>query len=133
MLKGQCGPEAPLPIKVLLADNSEVIHRAVERHLRFEPKIEMVGQTKTFEKAVRLVRELSPDVVILDLRITAAVNADSEGIRQICECWVIAMSVSVDDETDALFGKLNADAFIDKMYLGEKLIPTILELAGREV
>jgi two-component system, NarL family, invasion response regulator UvrY len=121
-----------LPIKVLLADNSDVIHRAIERHLTFEPKIEMVGQTKTFEEAVRLVRELSPDVVILDLRMTAAVNADNEGIRQICECWVIAMSVSVDDETDALFGKLNADAFIDKMDLGEKLIPTILELAGRD-
>jgi DNA-binding NarL/FixJ family response regulator len=93
----------------------------------------MVGQTKTFEEAVRLVRELSPDVVILDLRMTADVSDDNEGIRQICECWVIAMSVSVDDETDALFGKLNADAFIDKMDLGEKLIPTILELAGREV
>jgi two-component system, NarL family, invasion response regulator UvrY len=122
-----------LPIKVLLADNSEVIHCAIERHLKFEPKIKMVGQTKTFEEAVRLVRELSPDVVILDLRMTADVSDDNEGIRQICECWVIAMSVSVDDETDALFGKLNADAFIDKMDLGEKLIPTILELAGREV
>jgi DNA-binding NarL/FixJ family response regulator len=122
-----------LPIKVLLADDSDVIHRAIERHLKFEPKIEMVGQTKTFEEAVRLVRELSPDVVILDLRMTADVSDDNEGIRQICECWVIAMSVSVDDETDALFGKLNADAFIDKMDLGEKLIPTILELAGREV
>jgi DNA-binding NarL/FixJ family response regulator len=121
-----------LTIKVLLADDSDVIHRAIERHLKFEPEIQLVGQAKEFKEAVRLVRELSPDVVILDLRMTAAVNADHEGIRQICECWVIAMSVSVDDETDALFGKLNADAFIDKMYLGEKLIPTILELAGRE-
>jgi DNA-binding NarL/FixJ family response regulator len=132
MLKGQCCPEAPLPIKVLLADSSEVIHRAIERHLKFEPKIEMVGQTQTFEEAVRLVRELSPDVVVLDLRMTAGLDADDDGIRQICNCWTIAISVSVGGETDALVGKLNADAFIDKMYLDEKLIPTILELAGRE-
>lgn len=120
-----------MPIKVLLADDSDAIHRAIERHLKFEPEIELVGQAKGFQEAVRLVRELSPDVVILDLRMTAALDADDDGIRQICNCWTIAISVSVDGETDALFEKLNADAFIDKMYLGEKLIPTILELAGR--
>jgi len=120
-----------LPIKVLLADDSDAIHRAIERHLKFEPEIELVGQAKGFQEAVRLVRELSPDVVILDLRMTAALDADDDGIRQICNCWTIAISVSVDGETVALFEKLNADAFIDKMYLGEKLIPTILELAGR--
>lgn len=120
-----------MPIKVLLADDSDAIHRAIERHLKFEPEIELVGQAKGFQEAVRLVRELSPDVVILDLRMTAALDADDDGIRQICNCWTIAISVSVDGETVALFEKLNADAFIDKMYLGEKLIPTILELAGR--
>ena len=120
-----------MPIKVLLADDSDAIHRAIERHLKFEPEIELVGQAKGFQEAVRLVRELSPDVVILDLRMTAALDADDDGILQICNCWTIAISVSVDGETDALFEKLNADAFIDKMYLGEKLIPTILELAGR--
>jgi hypothetical protein len=71
-------------------------------------------------------------VVILDLQMTAAIDADDDGLRQICHCWTIAISASVDEETVALSGKLDADAFIDKMYLGEKLIPTILELAGRE-
>ena len=121
-----------MPIKVLLADGSDVIHRAIERHLKFEPKIKLVGRAKDFQEAVALVQELSPDVVLLDLRMTSAVNADDEGLRQICECWTIAISVSVDDETDALFGKLNADAFIDKVYLSEKLIPVIWELAGRD-
>jgi DNA-binding NarL/FixJ family response regulator len=120
-----------LPIKVLLVENSDVIHRGIERHLKFEPQIELVAQSKTFQDAVRLVRELSPDVVVLDLRMTAAIDVNEDGVRQICKCWTIAMSVSVNDETEALYGKLNADAFIDKMYLGEKLIPAIIELAGR--
>ena len=61
--------------------------------------------------------------------------ADDEGIKQICECWVIAISASPGDETDALYRKLNADVFIDKMLLGEQLIPAILELTacGRKV
>ena len=60
--------------------------------------------------------------------MTAATDVNEDGIRQICKCWTVAMSVSVNNETEALYGKLNADAFIDKMYLSEKLI---LELAGR--
>lgn len=43
------------------------------------------------------------------------------------------MSASVNDETDALYGKLNADAFIDKMYLYDKLMPVIFELGGRSL
>jgi DNA-binding NarL/FixJ family response regulator len=124
--------EATLPIRVLLADDSDVLRAAIERHLKLEPTIELVGQTKRFDEAVKMVQELAPDVVLLDLRMTTAVNADDEGIRQVCSCWTIAMSASVDDKTDALYGKLNADAFIDKMYLHDKLIPVILELAGRE-
>jgi chemotaxis response regulator CheB len=132
MLRSVTVQRGPLPIRVLLADDSDVIRAAIERHLRSEPKIELVGQTKTFQETVRLVNELSPDVVLLDLRTTTRVDASEEGIRQICNCWTIAMSASVDDETDALYGKLNADAFIDKMYLHDKLIPVILELAGRD-
>jgi chemotaxis response regulator CheB len=120
-----------MPIRVLLADDSDSLRGVIERHLQSEPKIELVGQAKDFQEAVRLVDELSPDVVVLDLRMTSRADANDEGLRQLCRCWIIAMSASVDDETEALVGKLNADAFIDKMYLYEKLIPTILELAGR--
>jgi chemotaxis response regulator CheB len=132
MLRSVTVQQRPLPIRVLLADDSDVIRAAIERHLKSEPKIELIGQTKAFQETVRLVNELSPDVVLLDLRMSTRVDASDEGIRQICNCWTIAMSASVDDETDALYGKLNADAFIDKMYLHDKLIPVILELAGRE-
>jgi DNA-binding NarL/FixJ family response regulator len=119
-----------LPIRVLLADDSDALRHAIARHLETEPKIELVGQAKEFKRAVQLVNECDPDVVLLDLRMTTAVDADEQGIRQICKCKTIAMSASLDPETLALVGKVKADAFIDKMYLHEKLIPTILELIG---
>lgn len=54
-------------IRVLVADDSEIIRRTIERHLKTEPRLELVGQAKEFQEAVRLVRDLSPDVVLLDL------------------------------------------------------------------
>jgi DNA-binding NarL/FixJ family response regulator len=120
-----------MPIRVLLADDSDSLRSVIERHLKSEPTIELVAQAKEFQEAVRLVDELSPDVVVLDLRMTSRVDVNDEGVRQICRCWTIAMSASIDDETKTLAGRLNADIFIDKMHLYEKLIPAILELAGR--
>jgi DNA-binding NarL/FixJ family response regulator len=109
------------------------LRHAIARHLETEPRIELVGQAKEFKRAVQLVNECNPDVVLLDLRMTTALDADEQGIRQICECKTIAMSASLDDETLALVGRVKADAFIDKMYLYDKLIPTIFELmAGPE-
>jgi two-component system, NarL family, response regulator LiaR len=117
-----------LPIRVLLADDSDALRHAIARHLETDPRIELVGQANEFKRAVQLVAECDPDVVLLDLRMTTTVDADEQGIRQICECKTIAMSASLDDETLALVGRVKADAFIDKMYLYEKLIPTILAL-----
>ena len=117
-----------MPIRVLLADDSDPLRHAIARHLETEPRIELVGQAKDFKSAVQLVNECDPDVVLLDLRMTTAVDVDEQGIRQICECKTIAMSATLDDETWALVAKVKADAFIDKMYLYDKLIPTILEL-----
>jgi hypothetical protein len=45
---------------------------------------------------------------------------------------MIAISASVDDETNSLAEKLGADAFIDKMYSYDPLLPKILELSGQE-
>jgi chemotaxis response regulator CheB len=33
-----------MPIRVLLADDSDSLRGVIERHLKFEPKIELVGQ-----------------------------------------------------------------------------------------
>jgi chemotaxis response regulator CheB len=86
-----------MPIRVLLADDSDSLRGVIERYLESEPKIELVGQAKDFQEAVRLVDELSPDVVVLDLRMTSHVDVNHESVRQICRCWTIAMSASADE------------------------------------
>jgi chemotaxis response regulator CheB len=63
-----------MPIRVLLADDSDSLRGVIERHLKSEPKIEPVGQAKEFQEAVKLTDELSPDGVVPDLRMTSGVD-----------------------------------------------------------
>lgn len=92
----------------------------------------VVGEANNFEEAARLVGEFGPDVVVIDVRMSRLVDSQTRNIKEICDCRMIAISASVDDETNSLAKKLGADAFIDKMYLYDRLMPKILELSGQK-
>ena len=78
-----------------------------------------------------MVGEQRPEIVVIDVRMSRLVDSKTRNIKEICDCRIIAISASVDDETVSLAEKLGADAFIDKMYLYDRLMPKILELATR--
>lgn len=58
-----------LPARVLLVDDSAFVRRATERMLAPLAGVEVAGFAANGEEAVRLVRELRPDLVIMDLNM----------------------------------------------------------------
>ncbi|MGI8754511.1 MAG: response regulator [Acidimicrobiales bacterium] len=62
------GPGAPVS-RVLLADDHPVVREGLAGILEAEPDIEVVGQAGDGREAVRLAAALSPDVVLMDLRM----------------------------------------------------------------
>ena len=55
------------PIRVLLADDHELVREGLRTVLTPEREFEMVGDAGTGEEAVELARALRPDVVLMDL------------------------------------------------------------------
>src|SRR6201982_1896597 len=53
-------------IKVLLVDDHRLVRRGFRRMLEDEPDIVVVGEASNGDEAVRLARELAPQVIVMD-------------------------------------------------------------------
>lgn len=58
-----------LSIKVLIADDHEVVRVGIKSVLSADESIEVIGEATNGQEAVSLALELNPDVVLLDIRM----------------------------------------------------------------
>lgn len=55
------------PLRILIADDHEVVRRGLRQLLAGRPGWQVVGEATTGREAVRIAEQLKPDVVILDI------------------------------------------------------------------
>jgi two-component system, NarL family, response regulator NreC len=86
-------------IRVLLADDHEIVRQGVKMILTNEPDIEVVGEAEDGEQAVEMAKHLKPDVAVLDISMPG-ING-IEAIRQIKAALpnvhTLALSMHADD------------------------------------
>ena len=85
-------------IRVVLADDSELYRRDLRKRLDREPGLEVVAEAEDGEAALRLARELAPDVVILDVVMPGASGIETTRriVASCPEVKVIGLSMHAD-------------------------------------
>ena len=64
-------------ITILLVDDHSIVRIGLKALLNYEKDMSVVGEAKNGEEALRLVRQLQPDVVIMDLLMPKMNGADA--------------------------------------------------------
>jgi DNA-binding NarL/FixJ family response regulator len=114
--------EAAGNVRVLLVDDHDLFRTGL-RNLLEERGVQIAGEAGAGADAVRLVRELAPDVVVMDLHMPGMTGI--EAIRQITGfaplTRILVLSIS-DDVLDAILagacGYLLKDASVDELIRG---------------
>lgn len=99
-----------MPVRLLLADDQPLIRAALVMATADMPDIEVVGEAGTGLEAVRMTRDLRPDVVVMDIRMPGADGI--EATRMITDdggtTRVIVLTTFDDD--DNVYNALRAGA-----------------------
>lgn len=64
-------------IRLVLADDQGLVRTGIRKILESETDVEVVGEAGTGEEAVRVTRELAPDVVLMDIRMPGLNGLDA--------------------------------------------------------
>jgi DNA-binding NarL/FixJ family response regulator len=116
-----------MPIRVLLADDSDFMRSAIRRILQEERRIEVVGEAGTFAKTVQMIGDLKPEVLLLDLHMAEKREFTPELVKAQLGCvCTLAVSFSNDDEARQLANSYGAVTLLDKMKLFNDMIPAVL-------
>lgn len=123
------------PIRVLIADDHPLFREGVAHSLSGKADITVIGQAETSEEALRLARELLPDVILLDVAIPERGGlAIASEIAVACPATKIVMLTVSEHEDDILSAfKAGARGYVLKGVSARDLAGIICAVADGEV
>ena len=129
--KGSSG----MSIRILLADNHQIIRGGLRSILEKEFDLEIVAEAKHGRPAISLARQTLPDVAIVDISMPGLKGADA--IRQLIaaapDIKVIALSLYSDKRYATRMLSAGASGYLPKDCAFEELVDAVRAVADNEI
>lgn len=103
-------------IKVLVVDDHDLVRMGISRMLADDPEIEVIGEADSGEAAIRMVKALSPDVVLLDVNMPNIGGVEAtKRLRQFNEkVKILAVSSVSSQPYPSMLLKAGVNGYITK-------------------
>ena len=121
-------------LRVLIADDHEVVRAGVRSLLEEQPDCDICGEAVTGREAVALVEQLRPDIVVLDITMPGlnGLEAARQILKAVPNVQVLILSVHESEELVREIVEIGAHGYILKSDAGRELAAAVRALRQRE-
>ena len=121
--------------RIILADDHKIMREGLRSLLDKQQDIEVVGEAEEGRTTVRLVTDLSPDVVIMDIEMASlnGIEATRQIVAKTPEVRIIALSVHSDRRFITEMLKAGASGYVLKDCSFEELVQAIRAVMANRI
>src|SRR5690348_8031599 len=127
--------EGPMTIRILLVDDHTVVRKGLRTFLSYDPELEVVGEAADGAQALSKARELTPDVVVMDLLMPVmdGITATAAIRRELPETEVLALTSVLEDASVVGAVRAGAIGYLLKDTQADALCQAIKAAAAGQV
>ncbi len=97
-------------IKVVLADDHIVVRSGIKNLLENEGDVEVIGEASNGEEALKVVKELQPDLLIIDIRMPVMNGLEATKMLTQSTSTTKALILSMHDDEDYILQSIESGA-----------------------
>ncbi|HYL15684.1 MAG TPA: response regulator transcription factor [Terriglobales bacterium] len=121
-----------MPVKILIADDHEVVRQGLRTILKARPEWTIAGEVENGQQAVQAAMQIRPDIIILD--ITMPIMSGLEATQEICNLnlgsRVLIFTMHDSKSLVKTLRKAGALGYVLKSHAARDLIRAIEALLG---
>jgi DNA-binding NarL/FixJ family response regulator len=124
-----------MPIRILIVDDHSVVRQGLRMFLGLDPELEIIGEAQDGAEALQKVRELKPDVVLMDLLMPVMDGITAIGAirRETQDVEVIALTSVLEDASVVGAVRAGAIGYLLKDTQADELCRAIKAAAAGQV
>jgi DNA-binding NarL/FixJ family response regulator len=119
-----------MAVKILIADDHEIVRQGIRRVLESKPEWEICGEASNGQQAVRMAQELTPDVIIMDVTmpVMSGFEAADEISRLPIGSRVLFFTMHDSDSMAGSLRRSRAQGYVVKSRAAQDLIQALERL-----